>query len=784
MVTITTDRAATGEAAGAVSIGSAGGAGMAFLALGCVGFIAAPAAAQTSDGASSAPARLGGVTVTDTALEDQGYKVDKPESPKYTAPLVDTPKSVVILPAQVIKETGSTSLVEALRTVPGITFGAGEGGNPQGDRPFIRGFDAQGSTYIDGIRSIGGQSREIFAVEQIEVVKGGDSTLGGRGSAGGSLNLVTKKAHLGTEATADLSYGTDDYKRATVDANYQTSDTTAVRLNAMWHDADVSERDVVTYNRWGIAPSAAFGLGTATRGYVSYYHLESDDMPDPGMPFERTEAQAIASGILRIRPAEEVNGQKVDRENFYGLKNRDFRKTNVDEVMARVEHDLTDTITIRNTARFANVKQSYILTQPDDSQGNVQNGLVWRRINSRYSSTDSFADQLDLSGTFVLSGLEHSFSTGIEASWERSKLGNYGDGEGGSINTSPRCTPAGIAAYNCTSLFNPNPNDPWVNLAADGVTPVAIARNPLSTLVEATTYSAYALDTITITEQVLVNIGLRYDRYETEVNTFSNDTRLERTDDLFNWQAGIVYKPLPNGSIYVSYATSATPPGSFIGEGSESNGLTPGRGQVAVSPDDLKVEKTKSYEIGTKWEFFDAALSTSLALFRTETDNARTTGIDGIPEFVGERRIDGVEVSVTGQLLPNWSVFGGYTYMDSEVKNAGPNNVANGNPFPNTPKHSFTAWTSVDIADRYQVGAGAIYNSKQYGNFGREGVSRSIPGYWRFDATAAVDLTDYAALRVNVQNIFNKRYYDRTYSTHFATVAPGRSAFATLSLKY
>ena len=143
----------------------------------------------------------------------------------------------------------------------------------------------------------------------------------------------------------------------------------------------------------------------------------------------------------------------------------------------------------------------------------------------------------------------------------------------------------------------------------------------------------------------------------------------------------------------------------------------------------MEPEETRNYEIGTKWEFFDAVLGVNLALFRTETKNARTIGPDSLPVFVGERRIDGVEVSVNGQVLPGWSVFGGYTYMDSEVKFAGENNVANGKPFPNTPKHSFTLWSTYDFADRYQVGGGAIYNAKQYGNFGADGVSRSIPSY-------------------------------------------------------
>jgi len=763
----------------------------AYLALSCVGLIASPALAQDNSSTQASSNRLGGVTVTDTVIDEQGYKVDKADSPKYTAPLLDTPKTVIVLPSQVIQESGSTTFVEALRTVPGITFGAGEGGNPQGDRPFIRGFDAQGSTYLDGIRSIGGQSREIFAIEQIEVVKGGDSTMGGRGSAGGSLNLVSKMAHLGTEARADLSYGTDDYKRATLDANYQIGTTAAVRLNAMWHDADVAGRDVVTYNRWGISPSFAIGLDTPTRAFVNYYHLESDDIPDPGMPFERqgNANQVKTADQLHIGPAEVINGRKIKRSTFYGLADRDFRKTNIDEVLFRVEHDLSDTIRIRNTAKYANVKQAYILTQPDDSQGNVANGKLWRRVNSRHSSVDSVVDQIDLSGTFETGSIKHSFSVGFEGSWERSKRGNY------NVNTSPRCVNSGAGAtgmsevgagsnYNCTDLFNPNPHDPWVNYAADGVTPEPIVKSGITGITKATTYALYAADTITITDGLLLNLGLRYDWYKTTSKSIAaaGTTSLKVKDSFLNYQVGLVFKPRPNGSLYISYAKSTTPPGSLVGEGSEGNAI------AITTLNDLKAEETKSYEIGTKWEFFDAALALNLALFRTETTNARTTGSTGLPEYVGERRIDGFEIGFNGKPLPFWSIFGGYTYMDSEVKNAGLNHANNGKPFPNTPKHSFTAWTTFDIADRFQIGGGAIYNSKQYGNFGTVAgvgtVERTIPGYWRFDATAAVDITENVALRINVQNLTNKRYYDRTYTTHFVSLAPGRSAFATLSLKY
>ena len=768
---------------------SAGSAAPAYLALSCIGLAATPAHAQNQS--DSAAPRLGGVTVTDTAIDEQGYKVDRAASPKYTAPLLDTPKTVIVLPSQVIEESGSTSFVEALRMVPGITFGAGEGGNPQGDRPFIRGFDAQGSTYIDGIRSVGGQSREIFAIEQIEVVKGGDSTMGGRGSAGGSLNMVSKMPRLETSAKANLSYGTDNYKRATLDANYQINDMAAVRINGMWHDADVAKRDVVTYNRWGISPSLGIGLDGPTRLYFNYYHLQSDDIPDPGIPFERTAGQVTAS-TLNIGPAETVKGQHVDRSNFYGLANRDFRTTNVDEMLVRFEHDLSDTIRSRVTGKYANNKQAYIVTQPDDSQGNVQNGLVWRRVNTRWSNVNAMAGQFDLSGTFYTGGIEHSFSAGGEIGWEQSRRGSFAVSTN-VVAGSPaaqRCNAANQAAFNCTSLFDPNPYAAWQNIPAGGGSPVPITRSGTTGITDASTYALYLLDTISITDALKLNLGLRQDWYRTSVATVSATAKtvLKKHDDFLNYQAGLVFKPVPSASIYVSYAKSTTPAGSLIGEGSEGNSVGT---SASITLDDLKAEGTKSYEIGTKWAFLDDALGLSLALFRTDTTNARTTNAQGLLEYVGDRRIEGVEVGFNGRPLPFWSLFGGYTYMDSEIRYAGPNNINNGKPFPNTPKHSFTAWTTFDIADRFQIGGGAIYNSKQYGSFGAASAAagggtivRSIPGYWRFDATAAVDVTDNVELRVNAQNLTNKRYYDRTYTTHYVSIAPGRSVFGTVALKF
>jgi catecholate siderophore receptor len=392
------------------------------LIVSAIGVALSASSAYAADPATNSAITLDATSVNGKAEQaSTDYKVEKASSQKYTAPLVDTPRSVTVIPQQVIKDTNALSLQDALRTVPGITFGAGEGGNPQGDRPFIRGFDAQGDTYLDGVRDTGAQTREIFAIESVEVAKGPNSAIGGRGAAGGTINLVSKRAHLGNSLDGAWTWGSDQTQRYTFDGNYQFSDTAAGRLNLMTHESNVAGRDKVNYDRWGIAPSLAFGLGTPTRVNLDYYHLESDDLPDSGIPYSIPTGGSSAR--TSAHPSKPIDGG--DSDNFYGLTGRDFRKTRVDIATFAIEHDLTDALTIKNTLRHGNSMQDYILTQPDDSKGNVNNGSVWRRANTRVGNTATTTNQTDLFGEFYLGGMKNSFSTGIELSREESDRESY-----------------------------------------------------------------------------------------------------------------------------------------------------------------------------------------------------------------------------------------------------------------------------------------------------------------------------------------------------------------------
>ncbi|WP_267383016.1 MULTISPECIES: TonB-dependent receptor [unclassified Sphingomonas] len=822
----------------------------AFLALSCVGaFAAMPVFAADTPKTSANDAEP---PVQDDVLVN-GQRV---REPKVVAPLVNTPRSIVVLDKQVIEQTGSASLQDALRTVPGITFGAAEGGNPIGDRPFIRGFDSQGSIYVDGVRDLASQSREVFAVDSVQIVRGSDSTLGGRGSAGGTINILSKMPEPADFGLASASFGNAAYKRVTADLNLKLSDTAAFRIEGLWHDQDVAGRDALYQRRWGVAPSAILGLGTPTRLTIAGYYLESHELPDSGLPYLYTIGNAPGTGTIVTTPAlgnvTLASGRTgyVPRTAFYGLTDRDFRNAKTVQATVRAEHDFGG-VTLRNTARYTHAEQAYIFTLPDDSQGNVygttaantgasltNGGYVWRRSNPRYSQTDSIVDQIDLYGTAHTGSIVHSFSAGAEFSWEKDRRGTYvtagylsaaGSPLLASGSTlSPRCSATSVARYYCAGLFNPNPSDPLVSYASDTSTvasPIVRGGAATETQNDANTKAVYGFDSITLLPQVILNLGVRFDRFTSAITppvaAGGTTYRLTRTDNLFNWQAGLVVKPTKETSVYASYATAATPPNSLLGEGREDNALpTTNSAQNLALLDQLKVQKTKSYEVGAKANVFHEKLALAAAAFQTDITNARTQVDANTIAFLGRTRIRGIELTASGTILPGWTIFGGYTHLDPKILDAG--NVAltapavgtraaqvvyvpsssNGQQVPQTARNSFTATTNVTVRKRFQIGGSAIYMDTQIGGYADNRTAtqtaagvvtvtpitkfliREVPSYWRFDARASFDVTPAVSISVNAQNLTDKAYFSQAYASHYGTLAAGRTVFGTLGVKF
>jgi catecholate siderophore receptor len=694
---------------------------------------------------------------------------------KFTAPLLDTPKSVTVVSADVISQTGAVSLTDALRTVPGITIGAGEGGNPVGDNLFIRGYNAQTDTYIDGIRDGGSQSREVFNIEQVEVVKGPNSAYGGRSSAGGGVNLVSKTAQGYDFNSASVGIGSDKYRRITGDVNRNIGANSAFRLNVMAHENDVPGRKVVGGNRWGVAPTVTFGLNGPDRAIVSLYHLTSHEIPDTGIPFNNpitTGADVSMNG----------NGTPfaVDRETFYGLANRDFRDTKSDVGTIDLRHEFRPGLALRNVTRYGKSQNDYVWTQPDDSKGNtVRYGTVWRRANTRATETRTFANVTSLSGELSAAGLKHSFNAGVEFDRETTDRSSwlFTPGTNNPLTGTFTCPSSGAETlYNCTTLVNPNPYDPWV---------YSRSLSGALTHVSTRTKAVYAFDTIEINPQWLLNLGVRWDDFQSTLDTLATASTVAAhavvDTNFVSTQAGIVYKPARNGSVYLSFASSATPPGNDGGDGLDA---------LTAVIQNLQPQRSRNIELGTKWDLLPGGrLSVTGALFKSTMNNARVTAPDGSTQNVGRKEIQGVELGFSGKITSAWTVFGGYTWLDAEIADNG--YVAsgstfvpspfNGNRFPTTPKNSASLWTSYAFTKDFTAGFGLSAMSKVYANVNN---NKWVPGYARFDAMASYALNKDISLQLNLQNLTDKLYFDKVSSPHYAGVAPGRSATLTANFKF
>ena len=528
-----------------------------------------------------------------------------------------------------------------------------------------------------------------------------------------------------------------------------------------------------------MAPTVTFGLTGPTRAIVSVYHLTTHEIPDTGIPFNNP----VTTGT---NVSKNGNGTpfNVDRSTFYGLANRDFRDTKSDIATIDLRHELANGITLRNVTRYGKTNNDYVWTQPDDSKGNtVLYGTVWRRANTRVTETRTLSNVSSIAGNLDTAGVKHSYNAGVEFDRETTDRAAYvfTPGTNNPLTNTFTCPTSGAATlYNCTTLVDPNPYDPWVYTRT-----VSGALTHVNTKTKA----AYAFDTIEFNPQWQVNLGARYDDFQTTLNTLATSSTAAvaaHVDSTFwSWQTGLVYKPASNGSIYLAYATSATPPGNDGGDGLDA---------LTVAVQNLQPQRSKNFELGTKWDVMPGGrLSLTAAVFKSTMNNARVTAPDGTTQNVGRKEIKGVELGFSGKLSSQWSVFGGYTYLDAEIADNGYLNVGttakpvyvvspyNGNRFPTTPKHSASLWTTYAVTKELTFGMGLNAMSMVYANVNN---NKWTPGYTRFDAMASYALNKDVSLQLNVQNLTDKLYFDKVSSPHYAGVGPGRSATLSANVKF
>lgn len=700
-------------------------------------------------------------TITVQGSVGDGYQTREASSPKFMVPLIDTPRTVDIIPEAVIKDRGATSLQDVLRNTPGISLGSGEGGTPTGDRPFIRGYEASTDIFIDGVRDYARGYHEVFNLEAVEVIKGPSGVLTGRGGTGGSINMQTKTPKDYDFVEATVGVGNGGQHRLTLDGNVTLGDTSAMRLNVMRMGGDVPGRNEVEYNRWGVAPSITFGLNTPTRLTLSYAHIENKDTPDMGMPFKNEQVPD------RVEPL------KPDRKNFYGRKNVDFRQNKFDTATATIEHDLADALTVRNITRYGKSLNHYLFTRPSFDNCTVsetnptpaascysENSQLQfeRNDRARWREGKSLINQTDLFGEFDVGATRHYFVAGLEFGRERlySKA------------------MSGLPGKDTDSFWNPNPNKHYN---------YRLSYGPKKRDGYIDTKAIYVMDTIELNEQWFISGGVRYDRFKVHADpTVSRGKQVpakSRTDGIWSYQAGVVYKPVYYGSVYLSYGTSANPAGENLGQAGGADGPAGG-----ATIHDLKPEKSRSWELGTKWDLFDEKMSFTAALFETKKTNARMTDpLDNETVILGgKNRVRGFELGAEGAITSRWNIWAGYTYLDAKVlKYRNGKNDYSGKRMKFIPKHSATLWTTYQLDPKWSVGGGVTYTGMRYVD---DANKYKLPSNTVVDAMVKYQVNKAFDLQLNVNNLTNTRIYDASHMGIFANVGHGRSIMLNASYRF
>lgn len=651
-------------------------------------------------------------------------------SPKYTQPILDTPQTITVISKEVMAEQGATTLRDVLRNVPGLTITAGEGGNPAGDNLTLRGFSARNDIFVDGVRDISPQSRDPFNLEQVDVVKGPGSAYTGRGSTGGSINLTNKTPGLRRAFSGTLDFGTDATRRVTSDVNLPIGDTIGFRLNMLAHHSGVAGRDVVKFDRWGVAPSLTFGLGKPTRFTVSYYKLKQDNISDYGIPWVPNTNNVLVE--FRDKPA------PVPRDTFYGLRDRDFERLNSDLVTLKFERDFNDALSLRNQFRYANSSRDSIATPPRFASNDST--VINREMRSWMTEDKIWDNQTDFIARFSTAGIEHALVSGVNFTREN--------------NT--RLTRS--AANMQTTLLNPNPDDVFTG-------PIVVS--PIIGDVTANSQALYAFDTAKLGSKWELNGGLRWDRFDAD-GISTTGTPVSRVDQMLSVRAGAVFKPLPQGAVYASYGTALNP---------SLEGLSYNTANTVIYP-----EKTYTLEAGSKWDFFSGRVLLSGAIFRVEKLNARTAGLlPGDPPQVleGKQRVSGAELSLEGSITRDWRVLAGYTFLDSETVDS--NNPAEiGKELVNTPSNSFNVWTTYSLPSGLHFGGGARFVDQRYANTIN---TRRVDAYWSFDVMASYPISNHIDLKLNIYNLADKYYFDRIGGGHVVP-GPGRSAMLSTAFRF
>ncbi|GAA4050839.1 TonB-dependent receptor [Parerythrobacter jejuensis] len=627
---------------------------------------------------------------------DEYASEDGSTGTKTPTPLVDVPQTVTFITEDQLEDQSIRQLGEALRYVPGVSLETGEGHR---DEIFIRGQETTADFYLDGLRDDAQYYRPLYNIARVEVLKGANALIFGRGGGGGVVNRVSKTAKVGDRFfNGDASVDTFGAFALLADVNQSLSDNVTIRLNGTYEEFN-NDRDLYDGRFIGISPTITAELGPDTRLTATYSYDNDSRVVDRGIP---------ALNGLPLPGATEI---------FFGAPGFNQTDAEVHILRSRIEHEFNGSLSANASIQYADYDKIYANILPRGTDGTTVELSGYQDAQTR----QNLIGQANLVWQVDTGALENTFLFGVEASTQDSR------------NTRSNAIFAGGATRTTTALAD------VIAVPAFSLGPIIRDRNS-----ELSTFSAYIQDQLSIGGHVEIVAGLRYERFDLETVDALTGTPGNRVDEEVSPRVALILKPQENISFYASYAES------FLPQAGDQFFL--------ISPTNatFEPEKFTNYEIGAKWSVKPGLLATA-SIFRLERSNTRATDPNntGLTVLTGESRTEGFEINLIGEITPDWHANLGYTYLDGEITSASSFGVQ-GQRLQQLPKHQISAWNRFDLSERFAVGLGVIYQDEQFASFSN---TVTLPDYWRFDAAFYYTLNDQVAFQVNIENLFDETYF-------------------------
>jgi catecholate siderophore receptor len=701
-----------------------------------------------------------GIDSNPNAQRGVRYKARRSGDHRRVADLADTPQTITVLTRAQLQDAGTSDLRDILAAQPGITLGTGENGNAFGDRYVIRGHEARSDVFVDGLRDPGMTTRESFATEQIEITKGPSSTFAGRGSTGGAVNGITKQARTSDDfAEVTAGGGSDRYRRIGVDANKRIDDTVAVRANVMHAYREVPDRAPANAQRDGVLLSASYEPSSSLRLLGDVYALRADDVPDLGGYFDQA----------RRKP--------VDAVPVY-TQDGDFLRSKVRTGTLRFQYTFGNGVSLHNGVRYGRTRNGYVVTgargatRAADDPVAPSAPTITLSGHQGWQEVDYLGEQFTIGHEVTLGGSEHALLYGVELTDEKVLNGVYALASTGATNCllpgqgTARSRPGHCALDGAGNAVP----------GLGGLLGRTATRGPYDSDYRIRTLSAYVMDTVSIGERWQVFAGVRVDDFD-----YTNDlrsgagvvTEYAYDDHFWNGHAGIVHHLTDSANVYVAWSTSTN-----INGGESDLGGNCGYGGLCGTPEQVRdsaPEQTQGLELGTKVELFDDRLLLAAAAFQTTKDEVMESVGNAYSSLgtlnTGRNRIQGVELSATGNITPSISTQFGATFMSSKVLRSF-DVASEGRVLSNVADDSVYLQLRWQATRAFHVGGTVTYSSEMYAgqpdtaagfNAAIGDYSIVVPDYVTLDVFAGYDFSPDLKARLQVVNVTDATYYTAAY---------------------